>query len=75
MVNNEGPLYRHEYPSDGVVNRAYHGIQGQSGEADGKKLVHCEVCITLFHTVLTILISFVCLHRWMQVIPYSSIHY
>lgn len=41
--SHNGPLYRHEYPKDGVVNRAYHGIQGQSGEEDGKKLFHCEM--------------------------------
>eukprot|EP01012_Entosiphon_sulcatum_P005622 TRINITY_DN12533_c0_g1_i1.p1 TRINITY_DN12533_c0_g1~~TRINITY_DN12533_c0_g1_i1.p1 ORF type:complete len:323 (-),score=77.65 TRINITY_DN12533_c0_g1_i1:152-1084(-) len=28
------PLLVHEYPRDGVVNKAYHGIQGMSSEAD-----------------------------------------
>jgi len=41
--SHHGPLYRHEYPRDGVVNRAYHGIQNQASEEDGKKLLHCEM--------------------------------
>jgi len=34
----EGKLYKHEYPNDGVVNKAYHGIQGKT-EEDLKKAV------------------------------------
>jgi len=41
--SHHGPLYRHEYPRDGIVNSAYHGIQNQSSEADGDKLFHCEM--------------------------------
>jgi len=37
--SHTGPLYKHEYPSDGVVNKAYHGIQGMS-EADSKRLTN-----------------------------------
>jgi len=33
-----GKLYKHEYPKDGIVNAAYHGIQGKT-EEDMKGLV------------------------------------
>jgi hypothetical protein len=26
--SHKGDLYKHEYPNDGIVNKAYHGIQG-----------------------------------------------
>jgi len=38
-----GKLFTHAYPSDGVVNKAYHGIQGMSSEADTKNLLHLEM--------------------------------
>eukprot|EP00123_Amoebidium_parasiticum_P017069 comp23698_c1_seq2/m.40709 comp23698_c1_seq2/g.40709 ORF comp23698_c1_seq2/g.40709 comp23698_c1_seq2/m.40709 type:complete len:279 (-) comp23698_c1_seq2:446-1282(-) len=31
--SHRSPLYVHEYPDDGIVNRAYHGIQGMTAEA------------------------------------------
>jgi phytanoyl-CoA hydroxylase len=34
-----GQLLKHEYPSDGIVNKAYHGIQNTS-EADTKSMVN-----------------------------------
>jgi len=36
---HKGKLFRHEYPSDGIVNKAYHGIQGMT-EEDTKSLAH-----------------------------------
>jgi phytanoyl-CoA hydroxylase len=35
---HKGELFMHEYPKDGVVNKAYHGIQGKT-EADMKNLI------------------------------------
>jgi len=40
---HKGELLRHEYPSDGIVNKAYHGIQNLSSEADGEKMLHVEM--------------------------------
>jgi phytanoyl-CoA hydroxylase len=37
-----GKLFKHSYPNDGVVNKAYHGIQGMT-EADTFSLVHLEM--------------------------------
>jgi phytanoyl-CoA hydroxylase len=36
-THRSGRLYLHEYPNDGVVNKAYHGIQGTT-EADTTRL-------------------------------------
>jgi len=36
---HKGKLYVHEYPSDGVVNKAYHGIHGLT-EKDGDNMFH-----------------------------------
>jgi len=40
--SHKGELFYHRYPSDGIVNRAYHGIQHLT-EEDGKKMVHLEM--------------------------------
>jgi len=37
-----GPLYKHEYPTDGIVNKAYHGIQGKK-EEDTFEMHHLEM--------------------------------
>jgi len=37
--SHTGPLFKHEYPTDGIVNKAYHGIQGMT-EEDSKKLTN-----------------------------------
>jgi len=37
-----GILHMHEYPKDGIVNKAYHGIQGMT-EADTISLLHLEM--------------------------------
>lgn len=37
-----GQLFKHEYPKDGVVNKAYHGIQGMT-EADTVSLIHVDM--------------------------------
>jgi len=39
---HKGSLFKHEYPKDGIVNKAYHGIQGLT-EDDTKTLVHLEM--------------------------------
>jgi len=48
-------LYKHEYPSDGIVNKAYHGIQNMSSEAHGEMMTLLEMepgdCV-LFHPLL-----------------------
>eukprot|EP00696_Hemimastix_kukwesjijk_P003652 gnl/Hemi2/14467_TR4909_c0_g1_i1.p1 gnl/Hemi2/14467_TR4909_c0_g1~~gnl/Hemi2/14467_TR4909_c0_g1_i1.p1 ORF type:complete len:348 (-),score=84.17 gnl/Hemi2/14467_TR4909_c0_g1_i1:192-1235(-) len=36
-------LYKHEYPSDGIVNKAYHGIQGMSSEASAMNMLHVDM--------------------------------
>jgi len=37
-----GKLFTHEYPNDGIVNKAYHGIQGMN-EDSSKGLAHLEM--------------------------------
>jgi len=49
-----GSLLKHEYPNDGIVNKAYHGIQGMN-EEDTKSLAHLEMEIgdtVFFHPLL-----------------------
>jgi len=41
--SHKGPLQRHEYPNDGVVNKAYHGIQNMASEAHGDQMVQLEM--------------------------------
>jgi len=51
---HQGKLFKHEYPSDGIVNKAYHGIQGNV-ESDSENLVHLEMNIgdtVFFHPLL-----------------------
>jgi len=51
---HHGPLLKHEYPNDGIVNKAYHGIQGMN-EDDTKSLAHLEMDIgdtVFFHPLL-----------------------
>jgi phytanoyl-CoA hydroxylase len=52
------PLFRHSYPDDGIVNKAYHGIQSMSRESDlsNHKFVQCimEPGDTLFFHPLLI---------------------
>jgi phytanoyl-CoA hydroxylase len=46
-----GPLLKHEYPNDGIVNKAYHGIQNMGVE--GMLNVEMEAGDTLyFHPLL-----------------------
>jgi phytanoyl-CoA hydroxylase len=46
-----GPLLKHEYPNDGIVNKAYHGIQNTSSE--GMLNVEMDAGDTLyFHPLL-----------------------
>jgi phytanoyl-CoA hydroxylase len=40
---HKGELLKHEYPNDGIVNKAYHGVQGLSSEEEGKKMLNCEM--------------------------------
>jgi len=40
---HKGPLLLHEYPNDGVVNKAYHGIQNMSSEKHGDQMLHLEM--------------------------------
>eukprot|EP01012_Entosiphon_sulcatum_P000182 TRINITY_DN10027_c0_g1_i1.p1 TRINITY_DN10027_c0_g1~~TRINITY_DN10027_c0_g1_i1.p1 ORF type:complete len:329 (+),score=84.66 TRINITY_DN10027_c0_g1_i1:59-988(+) len=49
------PLYLHEYPNDGTVNKAYHGIQGMSSEqaASGMTNLIMEAGdVVFFHPLL-----------------------
>jgi len=36
--SHKGELLKHEYPNDGIVNKAYHGIQNMSSAAHGKTM-------------------------------------
>jgi phytanoyl-CoA hydroxylase len=52
--SHRGQLFKHEYPNDGVVNKAYHGIQGLT-EADALKMVNVEMDVgdtIFFHPLL-----------------------
>lgn len=53
---HKGPLYFHTYPSDGIVNQAYHGIQHLSSEKHGEAMmpVVMEAGDTLFFHPLLI---------------------
>jgi phytanoyl-CoA hydroxylase len=39
---HKGVLLKHEYPNDGIVNKAYHGIQNMT-EKDSEKMLHLEM--------------------------------
>jgi phytanoyl-CoA hydroxylase len=52
---HKGVLLKHEYPNDGIVNKAYHGVQGLSSEEEGKKMMNCVMepgDTILFHPLL-----------------------
>eukprot|EP01012_Entosiphon_sulcatum_P033327 TRINITY_DN42184_c0_g1_i1.p1 TRINITY_DN42184_c0_g1~~TRINITY_DN42184_c0_g1_i1.p1 ORF type:complete len:311 (-),score=42.48 TRINITY_DN42184_c0_g1_i1:113-1045(-) len=49
------PLYVHEYPQDGTVNKAYHGIQGMSSEKDAAGMTNLVMepgDVVFFHSLL-----------------------
>lgn len=49
--SHKGPLLKHEYPNDGIVNKAYHGIQNMG--AEGMMNVEMDPGDTLyFHPLL-----------------------
>lgn len=52
--SHKGELLKHEYPNDGVVNKAYHGIQGYT-EKDMESMLHVEMEVgdtIFFHPLL-----------------------
>lgn len=52
--SHKGQLFKHTYPDDGIVNKAYHGIQNMS-EKDGERMLHVEMDVgdtLFFHPLL-----------------------
>lgn len=52
--HKQGELYKHTYPNDGIVNKAYHGIHTLT-EKDSEEMLHVEMEIgdtLFFHPLL-----------------------